>query len=144
MTIAAFKCFVHIPYQVSEMKMNENMAEGAVTLIPSAQFMKTLSHEVPDLREPIDAENNHQLNANESWTDFVEFYTPRYRDYFYTFDSWEELKRDVKVSSLRTPPSKNRLHRFFRNHLTEQADIQHIRLDWAKIQPGRSRRFKNL
>ena len=38
------------------------------------------------------AEKMRPYFPDYSWQNYTEFYTPRYKDYFYHFDSFEELK----------------------------------------------------
>ena len=97
-TLALYKCFVLIPYQVSIMKMSQNMAEGVVTLIPSPRFMKEIAanfhKNIPNVAITMwDAmiEAVKPYFPNYRWEDYIEFYHPRYKDFFYHFDSWEEL-----------------------------------------------------
>lgn len=94
-TLSLYKCFVFIPYQVSVMKMAENMAAGVITLIPSAHFLEELARDfkkqIPDIFNAIES------HRNGTWEMFIEFYHPRYREFFYHFKSWNDLQRLVNL-----------------------------------------------
>jgi hypothetical protein len=42
-TLAQYKAFITIPYQVSTMKMYQNLAAGVVTYVPSPGYLKTIA-----------------------------------------------------------------------------------------------------
>ena len=93
--LASYKCFVHVPYQASVMKMSENIAAGVVSLIPSEAFYESLAkeHNIIDVVPIIRALPNN-------WTQYVEFYHPKYRHLFYHFSSWTELASLVRLPKI--------------------------------------------
>lgn len=80
LTLAKYKCFIFVPYQVSVMKMFENINAGVITLIPSKQFMMEIysnySKQIPDGTMPfINRDELVQLiGTTYQWDYFVEFY----------------------------------------------------------------------
>ncbi len=41
--LAQYKAFITLPYQVSTMKMYENLAAGVVTFVPSPAYLKSIA-----------------------------------------------------------------------------------------------------
>ena len=93
--LASYKCWVHVPYQASVMKMSENIAAGVVSLIPSEKFFESIvkEHNIYDVSQIIRALPNN-------WTQYVEFYHPKYRHLFYHFSSWTELASLIRLPKI--------------------------------------------
>jgi hypothetical protein len=88
-TLAKYKALVFLPYQLSIMKMLENLRAGVVTLIPTPEFYHRIA-----LNWPIWGTYKDMKLVPGNWTEYNEFYCPEFRDYFYHFGSWREL-RDI-------------------------------------------------
>ncbi|KAI8606841.1 hypothetical protein BC830DRAFT_1159934, partial [Chytriomyces sp. MP71] len=105
-TLRNFKAYLEFPYQVSTMKLYENLAAGVVMLIPTPRFLETLwknrDHEILyhmwslrrlprrrlfRLQRPL-----HTARLGfPRWSAFMDYYAPEFAPYIYYFDSWEEL-----------------------------------------------------
>lgn len=82
------------------MSRYENIAEGVITYIPDPELLKALK--APSYGPMMGYNVLNYLNRNnisreywESnylWLNFHEFYNDRYKNWFYQFKSWEELK----------------------------------------------------
>lgn len=85
---------VHLPYQVSIMKMWENLAHGVLYAIPSPRHYKEIceTHRCEDgffVRGAIDL-------LGENWSKYSDFYLPGWERCFIQFDSWSQLS-DILV-----------------------------------------------
>lgn len=81
---------IHLPYQVSTMKMWENAIEGIITAIPTPRFFDNIC------TENICKETSHVFKTKDvlnkdDWWKYVEFYLDEFSDCFIQFDSWNEL-----------------------------------------------------
>ncbi|KAJ3200391.1 hypothetical protein HK099_002702, partial [Clydaea vesicula] len=84
-----FKAFISLPYQVSTMKLYENLAQGVVSLVPSPRFLRILMSQPQFDFTPSSTTQDLGINF---WFKFIEFYNKDLKKFYYTFDSVEELK----------------------------------------------------
>ncbi|KAJ3390036.1 hypothetical protein HDU92_000705 [Lobulomyces angularis] len=94
--LSQYKAFITLSYQVSTMKIYENLAEGVVTYVPTVRFLKELvetkEFEYPFIRETFwDGEN---------WFKNIEYYHDDITSYIYKFDSMEELKEKMEKENV--------------------------------------------
>ncbi|KAI9344668.1 hypothetical protein BDR26DRAFT_184269 [Obelidium mucronatum] len=90
-TLAQHIAYIDFPYQVSTMKLYENLREGIFLLVPSRKFFRQLV-EANVLRfccwqEFID--ENGKLARN--WHMNIDYYRPELRPFITYFGSWKEL-----------------------------------------------------
>lgn len=94
-TLALYRCWIHIPYQVSVMKMMENLDAGVTMLIPSPQFFEQLSVKylsfIPDSAQMV----IDLKQEGKDWKQFSDFYCDQHLKFFHTFDSWDHLKEII-------------------------------------------------
>lgn len=81
---------VHWPYQVSIMKMWENLAHGVLFAVPSPElYVSTCAEfgcsDIGFVQQAI-------LLMGDSWPQHSDFYLPGWERCFVQFNSWEELK----------------------------------------------------
>jgi len=94
LVLANYKALLILPYQVSIMKMMENFRYGVVMLIPTERLFRELSNELyyefpeKDLKDVPDGLVN-----------YMEWYNKEFKDFFVTFDSWEELPEIIKKTN---------------------------------------------
>jgi hypothetical protein len=87
-TLKHYKAHLMLPYQSSVMKMYENLRAGVTTIIPSARLYRKIALEWG-------LEHTAPIVPMEEWTEYVEYYCDTFREYFFTYDSWEELRELV-------------------------------------------------
>ena len=87
-TLAMYKGLVLYPYQVSIMKMTENLMAGVTQFIPS----KSMFEKQAITRQ---FDNNRHIFNVPNWDKYHDFYIPETHQFFYTFDSWEHLRELV-------------------------------------------------
>ncbi|CCE63497.1 hypothetical protein TPHA_0F00100 [Tetrapisispora phaffii CBS 4417] len=115
---------VHLPHQVSVMKMWENIAHGVLIAIPSPSFLDVvcegrLCNDIGDL-------NFSKKLDKKNWAKYCDFYNdPKFSNCFIQYESWEELKQLLESRS-------------YLEHINECRDImQDRRLEslrsWRKI-----------
>ena len=125
-TLANYKCVVFIPYQVSVMKMIENMLSGVLTFIPSPRFMVELCSKYAPFLKDIEGVILWQTKQNNlNWEKYVEFYAPEFRDWFYTFDSWEEMNALIALSREDIDPRNIRstMKTFAKSHVLHNYEV---------------------
>lgn len=82
---------VHLPYQVSIMKMWENLAYGILTAIPTPRFFTEICTQ-GECREARDVFETKKVVGEEKWTNYVEYYDKEWEQCFIQFDNWDQLK----------------------------------------------------
>ncbi|KAI8620638.1 hypothetical protein BC830DRAFT_470071 [Chytriomyces sp. MP71] len=103
-TAAKYRCFIEIPYQVSVMKLYENLLEGVVMLVPSQRFFR----ELVENRTIVFMYWHKLLLAGDDWASYMDYYHPDLAPYLYYFDSWEHLQTllsspaDIDTRNVRT------------------------------------------
>lgn len=81
---------VHLPYQVSIMKMWENLAYGTLMAIPSPRLFTEICDE-HSCEQTTDVFETKAVDGDH-WYEFVDFYLKGWNECFVQFDSWDELK----------------------------------------------------
>ncbi|KAJ3398659.1 hypothetical protein HDU80_008696 [Chytriomyces hyalinus] len=97
-TAAKYLAFLEIPYQVSVMKLYENLAHGVVMLVPSKEFFK----ELVISRAIVFMYWHKLLLAGDDWWKYMDYYSDDISPYIYYFDSWDHLS--VLISSFASNP----------------------------------------
>ncbi|KAI8610036.1 mannosyltransferase putative-domain-containing protein [Chytriomyces sp. MP71] len=92
-TLKQYKAFIEIPYQVSTMKLYENLAAGVVMLIPTARFLRELILKDLTFFYPIYDLYCTNSGHEPDWSVFMDYYHRDLSPYMYYFDSWEQLKQ---------------------------------------------------
>ncbi|KAI9338452.1 hypothetical protein BDR26DRAFT_803638, partial [Obelidium mucronatum] len=87
-TLAKYKAFIEFPYQVSTMKLYENLAAGVVMLLPSKNFFEELIEKGIHGFGPWDKISR----AGADWHLYMDYYHPDISPFVYYFDSFEHLK----------------------------------------------------
>lgn len=81
---------VHLPYQVSIMKMWENLAYGVQMVIPSPHFFTEIC-EKNTCNEIKDVVQSKKIFGEEDWSNYVDFYLPGWEKCFIQYRNWDEL-----------------------------------------------------
>ncbi|KAJ3083218.1 hypothetical protein HDU99_000299 [Rhizoclosmatium hyalinum] len=97
-TLAKYKAFIEVPYQVSTMKLYENLAAGVVMLFPSKDFFQELIEKELHSFGPWDK----IARAGKDWYLYMDYYHPDISPYVYYFDSFEHLKELLTADVLDT------------------------------------------
>ncbi|KAJ3235294.1 hypothetical protein HDU81_000645 [Chytriomyces hyalinus] len=97
-TAAKYLAFLEIPYQVSVMKLYENLAHGVVMLVPSKKFFK----ELVISRAIVFMYWHKLLLAGDDWWKYMDYYSDDISPYIYYFDSWDHLS--TLISSFASNP----------------------------------------
>ncbi|KAI8832420.1 mannosyltransferase putative-domain-containing protein [Chytriomyces cf. hyalinus JEL632] len=93
-TLAKYRAYMELPYQVSTMKLYENLAAGVVMLFPSKAFMTELV--LKDIMFFYPALTMFRTGKDEpDWERFMDYYHPDLAPYFYYFDSFEHLREII-------------------------------------------------
>lgn len=89
-TIAQYNSVVlHLPYQVSTMKMWENANAGIITAVPSAKLFDEIcsNGNCEEAKFIFQAKKSNK----DDWFNYVEFYLDEFSDCFVQYDTWKEL-----------------------------------------------------
>ncbi|KAJ3221696.1 hypothetical protein HK099_003219 [Clydaea vesicula] len=81
--------FITLTYQVSTMKIYENLYHGVVTYVPTPKFLRILAS-LPGMEFSF-IHDTYEI-GNE-WFQYIEYYNSELSKFFYFFDSFEELKK---------------------------------------------------
>ncbi|KAJ3025625.1 UNVERIFIED_CONTAM: hypothetical protein HDU68_006935 [Siphonaria sp. JEL0065] len=100
-TLAKYQGFIEFPYQVSTMKMYENLAAGVVQLFPSKTFLEELVMKKIHDFHPWDK----LQRIGKTWPQYMDYYHPDVSPHVYYFDSFDHLKN--LVASNKTLDTKN-------------------------------------
>ncbi|KAJ3027071.1 UNVERIFIED_CONTAM: hypothetical protein HDU68_004554 [Siphonaria sp. JEL0065] len=87
-TLAKYKAFIEFPYQVSTMKLYENLAAGVVMLFPSKDFFRELVEKDLHAFGPWDKISR----SGDNWHLSMDYYSPDIAPYVYYFSSFDQLK----------------------------------------------------
>ncbi|KAJ3223399.1 hypothetical protein HDU81_009209 [Chytriomyces hyalinus] len=105
--LMGYKAYLEFPYQVSTMKLYENLAGGVVMLIPTPQFLehiwKSNNHEILyhmwslrrlPVRQWLHFKPQHHPHVPgfPQWSAYMDYYAPEFAPYLYYFGSWDELR----------------------------------------------------
>ncbi|KAI8832417.1 mannosyltransferase putative-domain-containing protein [Chytriomyces cf. hyalinus JEL632] len=106
LTLVKYRAYVEMPYQVSTMKLYENLAAGVVTFIPSSKFLQELIFK--DFLWFIPTTEFFRTGApgttGPGWARHMDYYHPDLSPYLYYFDSWEHLREQLSAPN---PDPKN-------------------------------------
>lgn len=83
---------LHLPYQVSTMKMWENAKEGIITAIPTPRFFTEICTE-NDCKQSKHVFAPKEITDEENWWKYVEFYLREFATCFIQYDSWDQLDK---------------------------------------------------
>ncbi|KAJ3401310.1 hypothetical protein HDU80_006130 [Chytriomyces hyalinus] len=97
-TAALHAAFIEIPYQVSVMKLYENLANGVVMLVPSKAFFK----ELVDKKTINFLYWRKLVLGGDDWWKYMDYYSDDIAPYLYYFDSWDHLKKILTSSEIDT------------------------------------------
>ncbi|CCE64220.1 hypothetical protein TPHA_0G00095 [Tetrapisispora phaffii CBS 4417] len=89
---------VHLPYQVSIMKMWENIAYGVLMAVPTPEFYDKICSENA-CAEPEHLSDVKKVATDGNWSKYVDFYLPEFEKCFTQFGSWKELGMILKTES---------------------------------------------
>lgn len=89
---------VHLPYQVSIMKMWENLNYGILMAIPSPSFFTKICDE-NDCKQKADVFETKNVFDEKTWQNFVDFYLPGWEECFLQFDNWGQLQEIIEKRS---------------------------------------------
>ncbi|KAJ3247391.1 hypothetical protein HDU78_004365 [Chytriomyces hyalinus] len=87
-TLANYRAFIEFPYQVSTMKLYENLAAGVVMLLPSKDFFRELIEKDLHAFGPWDKISR----AGDDWHKYMDYYAPEIAPFVYYFNSFNHLK----------------------------------------------------
>ncbi|KAJ3247648.1 hypothetical protein HDU77_008521 [Chytriomyces hyalinus] len=110
-TLKQYRAYIEFPYQVSTMKLHENLAAGVVMLIPSHSFFKELKR--------IHAFGPWEMLRRmvPNWHEYMDYYVPELNPYIYYFNSFDHLREilssskdlDTKNVRVTAPAAHNRI-----------------------------------
>lgn len=86
---------VHLPYQVSIMKMWENLNYGTLMAIPSPEFFTQICNE-HKCGQTEDVFETKKVLDDKIWKDYIDFYLSGWENCFLQFDSWDHLKEIIE------------------------------------------------
>jgi hypothetical protein len=122
-----YRALIDVPYQTSTMKMYENLAAGVVTLVPTPAYLEKLValkgkygfgfHYIEDAVE----------KNGGNWSDYFEYYSKDLKEFYYQFDSVDELKLLLKKPVL-----------------DDRGVSEKMVVAWGKIQEESLRKWKEL
>lgn len=128
--LAAYKCLIHLPYQVSAMAFYEHVAAGVVHLVPSPELMTAWcrgepANETGGEKMPFPTQGGiTALHPGFPW-DRVEPYTAFFRDAVVVWDSWEDLRH--KLATVDFAAMRQRAVALMDAHR------QHVLADWRQV-----------
>ena len=85
-----------LPYQVSVMKIMENLRYGVPMIIPSEKLLREL------IKGKYYFPAKQLFKITNGVKDYIEFYNDLYRDYFIYFDSFNDLHNIIKYTDFKT------------------------------------------
>ena len=125
LTLTNYKAVIHIPYQVSVMKMMENFRYGIPMIIPTERL----------LREILDNNKNiinyrwikMALNIKNGIKNYIEFYNDEFKELFIYFDNFEELPNIIEITNFKDLSLKEK--EFMKNYENKMVKIWSEALD---------------
>ena len=102
LVLSTYKAIIMLPYQVSVMKMMENLRYGVPMIIPSEKLLRELikgnySFAAPKL-----------FKIKNGVKHYIEFYNDLFRDYFIYFDSFNDLHNIITNVDFKTLREKEK------------------------------------
>ena len=107
LALSTYKAVIMIPYQVSVMKMMENLRYGVPMIIPSEKLMRELIDKFPFAA-------THLFKITNGVRNYIEFYNDLFRDYFIYFDCFNDLHNIIKYTDFKTLREKEK--KFMRDY----------------------------
>jgi hypothetical protein len=100
LALLQYRAVIMIPYQASTMKMYENIAHGVVMLVPSPRLLGVMiSGPGYELSA---AGKTYDVAGGVAGYKYIECYSDELKDFFYTFDSLEDLRRILESDVIDT------------------------------------------
>ena len=96
LVLSTYKAIIMLPYQVSVMKIMENLRYGVPMIIPSEKLLREL------IKGKYFFPAKHLFKITNGPKDYIEFYNDLYRDYFIYFDSFNDLHNIIKCTDFKT------------------------------------------
>ncbi|KAJ3128742.1 hypothetical protein HK100_009013 [Physocladia obscura] len=93
-TLVKYKAFIEFPYQVSTMKLYENLAAGVVMLFPSKEFFKQLIQTGIHSFHPWDKISR----AGDNWHMYMDYYHPDISPYSMLINDENLDTKNVRVN----------------------------------------------
>ena len=111
-----------LPYQVSVMKIMENLRYGVPMIIPSEKLLREL------IKGKYYFPAKQLFKITNDIRDYIEFYNDLYRDYFIYFDSFNDLHNIIKNTDFKTfrEKEKNFVIRYEQKVLKMWAEVLDI------------------
>ncbi|KAJ3076734.1 hypothetical protein HDU98_000614 [Podochytrium sp. JEL0797] len=122
-TLQKYKAYIEFPYQVSTMKLYENLAAGVVMLIPSAEFFQEL------VEKRIHAFGPWEMirRMGSEWPKYMDYYAPELSPHMYYFNSWDHLHQLLQQPTLDTKHVRKSAPKAYKKIVT---DMLH---GWAEL-----------
>ena len=125
LTLTNYKAIIHIPYQVSVMKMMENFRYGIPMIIPTERL----------LREILDNNKNiinyrwikMALNIKNGIKNYIEFYNDEFKELFIYFDNFADLPNIIEITNFKDLSLKEK--EFMKNYENKMVKIWSEALD---------------
>ena len=96
LVLSTYKAIIMLPYQVSVMKIMENLRYGVPMIIPSEKLLREL------IKGKYYFPAKQLFKITNGIRDYIEFYNDLYRDYFIYFDSFNDLHNIIKNTDFNT------------------------------------------
>ena len=96
LVLSTYKAIIMIPYQVSVMKIMENLRYGVPMIIPSEKLLREL------IKGKYFFPYKQLFKITNGVKDYIEFYNDLYRDFFIYFDSFNDLHNIIKCTDFKT------------------------------------------
>ena len=119
LVLSTYKAIILLPYQVSVMKIMENLRYGVPMIIPSEKLLREL------IKGKYFFPAKQLFKITNGVKDYIEFYNDLYKDYFIYFDSFNDLHNIIKCVDFKTFREKEK--KFVRHY--EQKALKM----WAEV-----------
>jgi len=100
--LATYKAIIMLPYQVSVMKMMENIRYGVPMIIPSEKLMREL------IKGKYGFAAIQLFNIPNGVRKYIEFYNDEFRDLFIYFDNFNDLPNIIKNTDFKAIREKEK------------------------------------
>jgi len=102
LVLSTYKAIIMLPYQVSIMKMMENIRYGVPMIIPSEKLMREL------IKGNYSFAAKQLFNIPNGVRKYIEFYNDDFRDLFIYFDTFNDLPNIIKSTDFKTIREKEK------------------------------------
>ena len=102
LVLATYKAIIMLPYQVSVMKMMENIRYGVPMIIPSEKLIREL------IKAKYKFAAKQLFNIPNGVRKYIEFYNDEFRDLFIYFDSFNDLPNILKNTDFKAIREKEK------------------------------------